>query len=341
MPSTPSDASTELAPWMLGTRYRAGQQAGHYESFYQRGNHPTRPLAFWVRYTIFAPTGRPEAAIGELWAIVFDGETGRHVVAKEEHPIGSCAFAEDHLSARIGDATLSPGRLVGSATGPAEAISWDLTWTGAADPMFLLSEAGYRRGFPAAKSLVATPLARYDGQLVVGGRTIDVDGWVGSQNHNWGSRHTDAYAFGQVAGFDDHPDTFLEIVSARVKVGPVRLPLVTCLSLRHDDVTYELVDPLRGLRADADYGYFFWRFRHGDDRVLIEGEFSAEPDDFVALNYYNPPGGTKQCLNTKIAGCRLTITDRTTGQVQRLSTAHRALFEILTDHRGHGIDVRA
>jgi hypothetical protein len=340
---TPSDSSAAatLAPWMISTRYVSGQQAGHYESFYQRANHPTRPLAFWIRYTIFNPAGRPEAAIGELWAIFFDGETGHHTVAKEEHPIATCSFGRDHLAARIGDAELAPGRLVGSATGPAESISWDLTWTGEAEPMFLMPHASYRRSFPAAKSLVATPLARYDGRLEVAGRTIDVDGWVGSQNHNWGSRHTDAYAFGQVAGFDDHPDSFLEVVSARVKVGPVRLPMITCLSLRHGGSTYELVDPLRGLRTEADYGYFFWRFSHRDDRVLINGEFGAEPGAFVALNYYNPPGGTKQCLNTKIASCTLTVTDRLSGAVERLSTAHRALFEILTDHRGHGIDVRA
>jgi hypothetical protein len=329
------------APWMISTRYRPGQAAGHYESFYQRANHPDRPLAFWIRYTIFSPAGRPEAAIGELWAIFFDGETGRHVVAKEEHPIATCAFADDHLAARVGGAELSAGRLVGSATGPAEAISWDLTWDGGDEPLFLLPHASYRRSFPAAKSLVTAPLARYDGHLVVAGRKVAIDGWVGSQNHNWGSRHTDQYAFGQVAGFDDHPDTFLEVVSARLRIGPVRLPTVTCLSLRHGGATYALVEPLKGLRADAAYGYFFWRFSHGDARIRIDGELSAEPGDFVALNYYNPPGGTKQCLNTKIAACTLTVTDRATGRVDRLHTRHRALFEILTDHRGHGVQVRA
>ena len=342
MTSTPNANGTPtLAPWMTSTRYRSGQAAGHYESFYQRGNHPERPLAFWIRYTIFSPANRPEAAIGELWAIFFDGETGQHVVAKEEHPIAHCDFGGDQPAARIGDAELAAGRLVGSASGPAETIAWNLTWDGDEPPMFLMPQASYRRPFPAAKSLVATPLARYAGHLVVAGRGVDVDGWVGSQNHNWGSRHTDSYAFGQVAGFDDHPTSFLEIVSARVKVGPVRLPMITCLSLRHDGTTYELVDPVRGLGADARYGYFFWKFAHRDDRVEIAGSFAAQPEDFVALNYYNPPGGTKQCLNTKIATCTVTITERGTGRRTRLHTNHRALFEILTDHRGHGIDVRA
>jgi hypothetical protein len=37
------------------TRYQPGQATGHYESFFQRANHPTRPMAFWIRYTIFSP----------------------------------------------------------------------------------------------------------------------------------------------------------------------------------------------------------------------------------------------------------------------------------------------
>ena len=49
-----------------GTSAAAG---GFYESYFQRANHPTRPLAFWIRYTLFAPRGRPADAIGEVWAI--------------------------------------------------------------------------------------------------------------------------------------------------------------------------------------------------------------------------------------------------------------------------------
>jgi hypothetical protein len=79
-------------------RYRTGQAPGHYESYFQRANHPTQSLAFWVRYTIFSPTGRPQDAIGELWAVVFNASTGRHVVAKTEVPIDRCAFSNDRFA---------------------------------------------------------------------------------------------------------------------------------------------------------------------------------------------------------------------------------------------------
>lgn len=45
------------------TRYRH-QQIGHYESFFQRANHPTRPLAFWIRYTIFSPKKASPGCLG-------------------------------------------------------------------------------------------------------------------------------------------------------------------------------------------------------------------------------------------------------------------------------------
>src|SRR3954471_21147842 len=100
MSRTTNGTSRELGaaePWMLNTRYRSGQRQGHYESFYQRGNHPDRPLAFWIRYTIFSPADLPEPAIGGLLALYFDGQTGQHVVAKEKHPTPSCDFARHHF----------------------------------------------------------------------------------------------------------------------------------------------------------------------------------------------------------------------------------------------------
>ena len=74
------DLLSEQANW---ARFRAGQMTGHYESFFQRANHPNRPLAFWIRYTVFSPRGHPEQAVGELWAIVFNGETGQPIVVKQ------------------------------------------------------------------------------------------------------------------------------------------------------------------------------------------------------------------------------------------------------------------
>jgi hypothetical protein len=332
------------------TQYAPGRKEGHYESFYQRANHPDRPLAFWIRYTIFSPRGRPEAAVGELWSVFFDGETGAHVATKQEHPLAACSFARDAFDVRVASSTLSAGRLAGAAASSGDTVGWDLTYAGTQPPLYLLPRSMYSGGFPKAKSLVGVPLASYDGSLTVNGRTVEVAGWLGSQNHNWGSRHTDRYAFGQVAGFDGAPDSFLEVTTAQTRIGPVRTPFMTLLVLRHGGREYALNSLSRAARASAGFGYsgpgvpgrnFHWDFATGDDQVRIGGRIEAGAEAFVGLSYDNPPGGAKHCLNTKIASCELTVTDRGTGRVETLRTGNRALFEILTDDRKHGIEIRA
>ncbi|MGD0211555.1 MAG: hypothetical protein ABSC14_11315, partial [Desulfomonilia bacterium] len=60
---------------------------------------------------------------------------------------------------------------------------------------------------------------------------------------------------------------------------------------------------------------------------------------FVGLTYYNPPGGTKTCLNSKIASCTLLFKDKEQGTLETLQAKNRAAFEILTDDAGHGVPI--
>lgn len=318
-----------------------GQAEGHYESFFLRANHPTRPLAFWIRYTIFSPRGAPGNAVGELWAVFFDGETNRHVVAKQEYPLADCLFDASAFGVRVGTATLGPHRLQGAVAGRGQGLSWDLAFEGESAPILLLPFKLYEGGFPAAKSLVSLPLARFSGGLSVNGEGIDVAGWVGSQNHNWGSRHTDLYAWGQVAGFDSHPESFLEVATAKLRIGPLWTPPLTPLVLRHGGREYALTGLLQGLRARGSFGYFNWEFKSETAEVVIEGVISAPRQAFVGLEYRNPPGGVKHCLNSKIAACRLQLRDKRTGSTEILETKSRAAFEILTSDPDHGIAISA
>jgi len=327
------------------SRFDPTRTGGQYESFYQRANHPTLPLAFWIRYTVFSPAGRPDDAIGELWAVYFDGVNGRHAVAKQEYPISECSFARDDFRVWTGASELGVGRLhgacAGSGLGSRDALAWDLQYDGAAPPLFLLPQRLYRGGFPKAKSLVAYPSARYRGHLMVNGRTVVVTDWIGSQNHNWGSRHTDRYAFGQVAGFDDAPDSFLEIATAQAKIGPIRTPFLTFLVLRHAGRQHSLVSLREAFRAKATYRPFKWTFESENEDARVAGTIAAAPEAFVGLGYRNPPGGTKYCLNTKIGTCEVELTEKATGARHVLRTRDRALFEILTDDLDHGIAIRA
>jgi hypothetical protein len=325
-------------------RYQSGQMAGHYESFFLRANHPNRPLAFWIRYTLFSPNRRPEEALGELWAIFFDGETHQHVVVKQELPIEQCVLKTSEFCVRVGEAGLEPGTLNGAAASGDHRIAWNLSFSGDAEPLLLLPLNFYDATFPKAKSLVGLPLAVFKGSLSVDGKEIALARWGGSQNHNWGAKHTDLYAWGQVAGFDNYPDSFLEVATARLKIGPLWTPAMTPIVLRHRGEEIALNNLLQALRAHGSFHYFEWQFRSETKDILLEGTITAPREAFVGLNYYNPPGGIKHCLNTKIASCELKVIRTRNGRADTpeiLTTQHRAAFEILTDDRGHGIEIRA
>lgn len=322
-------------------RFRPGSKEGHYESFFQRANHPSRPLAFWIRYTVFSPAGRPEEAIGELWAVWFDGESNRHVALKREVPIARCEFRTDRFSVRIDEARLLPGDLAGQVSSDGRRIAWHLSFQGDAAPAFLLQQDRYDARFPRAKSLVGLPMARYSGVVEVDGQAHRIEDWVGSQNHNWGSRHTDHYAYGQVAGFDSHPDSFLDLATARLRLGPFWTPFLTPLVLRHNGREFALTSIRQSLRASGRFEYFEWNFSTGNDEVAISGTITAPREAFVALTYHNPPGGNKYCLNTKIGSCRMEVIDKASGRTESLLARNRTLFEIIPAglDLSHGIPI--
>jgi len=287
-----------------GARWKAGDKAGHYESWFLRANDANR--AFWIRYTIFSPEDHPEAAIGELWAIWF--ERGQPIIAvKSELPIARCSFASDRLAVRIGDAALDATTLKGMAEANGHTIGWDLQFGEGGPPLLLMPERLYDFKLPRAKMLVGRPLAKFSGTLSVDGQPIAIDGWLGSQNHNWGSRHTDRYAWGQVAGFDDRPDVFLECGTGRLKLGPVWTPPMSPVVLRLGDETLAWTGLTRVVRALGAYAPYQWHLETTSKEGTIDIRIDAAPDEFVALNYRNPPGGTKICLNSKIARCELRI----------------------------------
>lgn len=339
--STVPDQYANLRQQLNQCRYAPERAKGHYESYFLRANHPSKPQAFWIRYTLFVPADAHRVALGELWAMVFDGDKNRIVAAKEEMSLNSCQFSRQGLDVVLSDkGRLIPGSAQGEAASGGHRIAWQLTYQPGQRPLRLLPEALYDAPFPKAKALVANPGARFTGTLTVDGESWQIDQWLGSENHNWGSKHTDRYAWGQVAGFDNDPDAFLECATAKVKVGPLWTPWLTTLVLRVEGREIAINNLARAALAKARYNYFNWHIETGQGGTEITCDVFAPRQHFVGLNYYNPPGGSSTCLNSKIAGCRLVL--REPGQPERVfETRHRAAFEILTTDADHGVPVVA
>lgn len=315
-------------------RFNRQSSNGHYESYFLRANHPTDKKAFWIRYTIFSPKKNTEKAIGEIWAIYFN-EKG-HVASKQEVKIDKCKLNTTNFNIQIDKNELKSNE----SKGDLGKINWKLDYESSEAPIFLLPLNYYNLPFPKAKSIVPQPFAKFNGSLEVEGETIDIKDWIGSQNHNWGEKHTDYYAWGQVVGFDNYPDSFLEVITAKQKIGFVSTPFLTLLVLKHKGKEYQLNTIFNGITSKGKFDFFTWEFSCENKEVKISGRIEAEKSDFVGLNYYNPPGGSKSCLNSKVASCNLIIEEKSkVGIRHELSCENRAAFEILTDRTDHGITI--
>jgi len=328
-------AMDERARWN-GCRWRADGR-GHYESWFVRANHPTRPLAFWIRSTIFAPRGRPDDAVGERWAVVFDGEHERIRAVRERVPASQCRFGPGRLDVRIGDAILDDERVAGAATDGARTIAWQLRMHGGTAPLLLLPPRMYEGPLPAAKAVVPRPLVRFTGSIDAGDGAIAIDDWLGSQNHNWGPRHTDRYAWAQVAGFDGADDAILECSTAQLRLGPLWSPPLTAAVLRIGTSEHRFTGLVRAARAHARIEGLDWSFTTHAGDASLRVRIQAPAHRFVGLTYDDPPGGSRICLNCKLAACELDLVRRGEPTIS-LRTQHRAAFE-LVGHDVPGIPV--
>src|SRR5215218_4616971 len=159
---------------------RAGR--GHYESFYLRAAHPTRPRGVWIRYTVTVPPGGDP--VGQLWFTYFDRERSPRAVRVDSGRPSS----DGGQGIRLGDATFGEA----TATGSAGSTSWRLRWTSAEAPlMHLPRDWMYTARLPRTKPLSLRPTAVFRGALEVDGESISLDGWPGMVGHNWGEEHAE------------------------------------------------------------------------------------------------------------------------------------------------------
>lgn len=302
-------------------------KAPYYESRYIRANHPDRAQALWLRETVLLTSSG--AASADVWVMAFDPDGHGNVAVKQPFPLEEASFDSDPWAVRIGDTFLDDAHARGSLPGPRGA-SWDLSITGAGEPVRLLTDRQYSTRFPSAKTSVRSPLARFDGQLSVDGLRFELDGWTGSVNHNWGRRHTPAYAFGQVCGFDTAPSSSLEIATARAGVGRLKLPPLTLLVFRHDGHELAVRTVLAARCTSATYEPFHWSFAARSDDVVLDGEISCGRGDVIGLNYTDTNDRRKYCYNSAVANCRIRLSGSRFGS-RELTATRRAMLEILSD----------
>lgn len=293
---------------------RYAGRPGHVESYFLRANHPTRPLALWLKATVLAPVSGP--AVVESWFIWFDGEQQRTLARRLTQPIAAGRFVGDgarrfaviapSLSLSLEDRGSARGTV---STEQGEA-SFDLTWakedTALGAPLSILPWRLLRTGpFPRSKLLTPYPSLRFSGEVQLPwGREL-VSDWPGMQGHNWGKEHAFEYAWGQCLFPAD--DAMVEGFSARVLVAGRPTPRLSALVVRRGGRTFRFDTLFDGWRQEAHVGDEQWKvsLRSGDGDVTLEMNAAGQP--MVCLGYDNPGGKRSYCFNSKLAEVTLTV----------------------------------
>jgi hypothetical protein len=322
----------------------AAERGGHVESFFLKANAPGEGRALWVKFTLLAPTGRPEAARAEVWAVVFDRRGGPPRAWKSSQPAADAILSRDGLGFQALGCELAPGRSRGALSGSRGAIEWDLRWSGKGDEMRLLPHPALyeTRVFPRTKDLAPEPDGLFDGWVKVGDERLEIQGWRGMQGHNWGRGHAERYAWAEVSAFDGHPGTVFYGASAALKLGPIVTPLLSIGLLRHEGRTYDFRSVRRMWNRSARVEPGRYTIRAECPEARIDVAMDAAPADTAALVYEDPDGAQAICLNSKLARCRIGLevrAGRGFEPVETLRCEDAGALEILSRDGAYGIPV--
>jgi hypothetical protein len=312
------------------------RSAGLYESYYIRAVQPGGGLGFWVRYTVHKRPG--EDPTGSVWFTLFDASMGRPAASKVTLP-GPRPAGGDGVD--VGESRLRLGEAVGSARTDRCDAAWELRFSSSEEPFLHLPRRWMYGGpLPRTKSLSPWPSASFDGQVVVDGREIAVDGWPGMLGHNWGAEHAERWIWLHAIDANGAGEaTWLDAVIGRIKVGPLTLPWIAngCIAL--NGTRHRLGGPAAARRTEVRETPERCEFVLPGRDLTVQGEVSAARKDFVGWVYTDPAGGEHNAVNCSIADMRLAASRP--GESQRfIEISGAAAYELGMRETDHGMEIQ-
>ena len=266
---------------------------GGYESWFVSARDPASRRALWIRHTRHRPVQGPESVA--LWCTVADPDGGQ--------PPGT---VKQVFAAFPPDAAAGPGEFRGQAVMGQQAARWDLAIAGGQPPLRPLRPAAlYRAPLPRTKLEATVPDGQVAGLLEVGDRTVSVSGWRGTVGHNWGSEHADSWVWLHAEGFGGAPEAWLDLVLARIRVGPARLPWTAMGALGLGDTRIVLGGLGRRPKVSASPDLLIADIPSPSARLRLS--VAAADDATVAVPYTDPRGASRTVSHAALASVELTL----------------------------------
>jgi hypothetical protein len=307
---------------------------GHYEVWFLAASHRARQAGLWIRHTLTAPTPeRGLPAYSQLWFAWFDGrDRERSFAVNRKLPIESLRASADPFSVEVGEALLGHGLLRGSLIGDGHHAEWDLAFAPEEHGVRTLPDWAYASARVGTKFLAPHFAVPLRGRVVVDGDEVSFDGEQATQCHLWGHKHAHTWGWGHASAFLEDEETAIDVLSVRLRKGPVVLPRLTLVTLRRGGDVTSFHGPLDLLTGRSECGPGYLRFAATAPTLRVRGDFSAPPADMVLAEYTDPDGEAAFCHNSEIATLTLTIETRgwLSGwrEAARLTAPRTAHFEL-------------
>jgi len=228
----------------------------------------------------------------------------------------------------------------GSIATEALSASWDLTFSGDADPCkYLPADWLYEASVPRTKFVAPFPNASFKGRLEIDGEAIELGGWPGMIGHNWGSEHAERWVWLEGTGFAEDPSIYFDAGAARVRVGPWTTPWLPSGMLVLDGEEHRLggFGQIRSASIEAEPGACEFTLPGKD--IVVRGRVSAPKKDFVGWVYADPKGPEHHTLNCSVSDLELTV-ERPALPARRLTLAAGAAYEFGLRETDHGIPIQ-
>ena len=312
-------------------------KGGHYESFYVKACRPGGGQGIWIRHTVHKrPGAEPNASI---WFTLFDREAEGPRATKATVPAGELSVPAGGWI-RVADAEIGPGRARGAVGGDSLTASWDLSFSGDAEPChYLPSERLYETRLPKTKFVAPFPDARFSGRVEIDGEAIELDGWPGMIGHNWGTEHAERWVWLEGTGFEGSPGTYFDTGAARIRLGPWTTPWIAAGMLTLEGEQHRLggFGKVRSSEVSAAAGECSFVLPGKD--IVVRGRVAAPRKDFVGWVYADPDGPEHNTINCSVADLELTV-ERPAEPPLRLSLPGGGAYELGMRETDHGIPIQ-
>jgi hypothetical protein len=321
-----------------GARFpRVAAKAGHYESFYVKACQPGGGRGIWIRHTVHKRPGEePNASI---WFVLFDREAEGPRATKVTVPAARLS-APAGSWIRVDRAEIGPGVASGAIESEALSASWELSFSGDAEPCkYLPADWLYEAPVPKTKFVAPYPHASFSGRLQIDGEAIELDAWPGMIGHNWGSEHAERWVWLEGTGFGESAGTYFDAGAARVKIGSRTTPWLPSGMLVLDGETHRLGGLGQIRSASVEPSPTACEFTLPGKDIVVRGRVSAPKKDFVGWIYADPKGPEHNTLNCSVADLELTV-ERPAVAPRELTLNAGAAYEFGMRETDHGIPIQ-